>query len=409
MADQCNDRAKDATMHLRNKLNVTKIAALTTPNVYSDGGGLYLRVRKSGTKSWLYIGMLNGKRREIGLGSVLDVSLADARKKATDLRTAQLAGIDPAEARKQVHAVAKQIPTFGEMATDLIDGIEGGFSNEKHRKQWRSTITTYAAQIIDKPVDQVTATDIVALLQPIWLEKAETASRVRQRIERFLDGATVKGHRSGDNPARLKGNLEFLLPRKAKGEAGHHEAMPFALVADFMVKLRKRPAVTARALEFAILTAARTGEVIGMRWEEVDLDKTTWTVPAERMKAKRAHTVPLSDAALTILRNLRPAEPEPRDLVFEAPKGGMLSNMAMLALLKRMEVNVTVHGFRSTFRDWAGDMTNFAQQDIEMALAHTIHSKTERAYRRGDALEKRRALMQAWAEFCKDAKLEHLP
>lgn len=396
-------------MHLRNKLNVKRIAALTTPNVYSDGGGLYLRVRKSGTKSWLYIGMLNGKRREIGLGSVLDLSLADARKKATDLRTAQLAGIDPAEVRKQVHAVAQRIPTFGEMATDLIDGIEGGFSNEKHRKQWRSTITTYAAPIIDKPVDQVTATDIVTLLQPIWLEKAETASRVRQRIERILDGATVKGHRSGDNPARLKGNLEFLLPRKTKGEAGHHEAMPFTQVADFMVKLRKRPAVTARALEFAILTAARTGEVIGMRWEEVDLDQATWTVPADRMKAKRAHTVPLSDAALTILRGLRPAEPKPRDLVFEGPKGGMLSNMAMLALLKRMEVEVTVHGFRSTFRDWAGDLTNYAQQDIEMALAHTIQSKTERAYRRGDALEKRRELMQVWANFCSADKVEHQP
>jgi integrase len=185
--------------------------------------------------------------------------------------------------------------------------------------------------------------------------------------------------------------------------------MPFAQVADFMVKLRKRPAVTARALEFAILTAARTGEVIGMRWEEVDWDQATWTVPAERMKAKRTHTVPLSDDALTILRGLKPAEPKPRDLVFEGPKGGMLSNMAMLALLKRVEVNVTVHGFRSTFRDWAGDMTNFAQQDIEMALAHTIQSKTERAYRRGDALQKRREMMQAWAEFCKEAKLGHLP
>lgn len=395
-------------MHLRNKLNVKKIAALTTPNVYSDGGGLYLRVRKSGTKSWLYIGMLNGKRREIGLGSVLDVSLADARKKAADLRTAQLAGIDPIEARKQVHAVAQRIPTFGEMATELIDGIEGGFSNEKHRKQWRSTISTYAASIIEKPVDQVTATDIVALLQPIWLEKAETASRVRQRIERILDGATVKGHRSGDNPARLKGNLEFLLPRKTKSEGGHHEALPFPQVADFMVKLRRRPGVTGRALEFAILTAARTGEVIGMRWEEFDLDQATWTVPAERMKAKRVHTVPLSDAALTILIGLRPAEPEPRNLVFESPKGGALSNMAMLALLKRMEVPITVHGFRSTFRDWAGDMTKFAQQDIEMALAHAIQSKTERAYRRSDALEKRRELMRAWADYCATAQPEHL-
>ena len=387
-------------MHLRNKLNAKKVATLTKPNAYSDGGGLYLRVRKSGTKSWFYIYMIDGKRREIGLGSALDVSLADARKKASDLRAIQLAGRDPATEHKQVRATAKLVPTFGEMATDLIDGIESGFSNEKHRKQWRSTITTYAESILYMPVDQVSATDIVALLQPIWLQKAETSSRVRQRIERILDGATVKGHRTGDNPARLKGNLEFLLPRKAKGEAGHHEAMPFTQVADFMVKLRERPAITARALEFAILTAARTGEVIGMRWEEVDLDQATWTVPADRMKGKRAHTVPLSDAALAILRALRLVEPQPRDLVFEGPKGGMLSNMAMLALLKRMEVSVTVHGFRSTFRDWAGDMTNFAQQDIEMALAHAIQSKTERAYRRSDALEKRRELMQVWADFC---------
>lgn len=387
-------------MHLRNKLNVKKIASLTDPKVYSDGGGLYLRVRKSGTKSWLFIYMLSGNRGEIGLGSALDVSLADARKKAEELRSVLLSGRDPALVRKHAKLQARPKPTFGKFADELIDSIETGFRNEKHRKQWRSTITTYAEPILAKPVDEVDTTDVLALLQPIWLEKSETASRVRQRIERILDAATVRGYRSGDNPARFKGNLEFLLPRRSKGEDQHHTAMRFVDMPTFMAELAKRRALAARALEFSILTAARTGEVLGMQWQELDTENRLWTVPAERMKSDRAHQVPLSGSAIALLEGLRTPKCGPREKVFRNEKGHSLSNMAMLTLLRRMDVPVTVHGFRSSFRDWAGETTGYEREVIEMALAHTITSKAERAYRRGNALEKRRGLMDEWAGFC---------
>lgn len=387
-------------MHLRNKLNVKRIANLTHPNVYSDGGGLYLRVRNSGTKSWLFIYMRSGKRREIGLGSALDVSLALARQKAEQLRAVLLSGRDPSHVRKQAELAERPKPTFGEFADELIDSIEHGFKNEKHRKQWRSTITTYASGILAKPVDEVATADVLALLQPIWLEKSETASRVRQRIERILDAATVKGYRSGDNPARFKGNLEFLLPRRGKGEDQHHNALPFIELPAFMAELAKRRALAARALELTVLTAARTGEVLGMQWREFDAKNRLWTVPAERMKADRAHEVPLSASAVALIEGLRTAKCEPQDKVFRNDKGHSLSNMAMLTLLRRMDVPVTVHGFRSSFRDWAGETTGYEREVIEMALAHTITSKAERAYRRGNALEKRRGLMDEWATFC---------
>lgn len=386
-------------MHLRNKLNVKKIASLDVPNVYSDGGGLYLRVRKSGTKSWLFIYMLQGKRREIGLGSALDVSLAAARKTAEELRTIQLSGRDPAEARKLARPTAVRVTTFADVATELIDTIEGGFKNEKHRKQWRSTIDTYAKPLLPMAVDQITMDDVASVLKPIWLTKSETASRVRQRIERILDAATVKGLRRGDNPARLKGNLEIVLPRKSKGEDGHHQALPFPDVPAFMTALAGRQAPSARALEFTILTAARTGETLGMKWEEVQLDQCLWTIPANRMKMGRAHQVPLSDPAVAVLQSLAPAAPDPKAYVFRRTSGSSLSNMAMLTLLRRMEVPVTVHGFRSSFRDWAGETTSHGREEIEMALAHDTLSKTEKAYRRGNALDKRRSLMRDWAHF----------
>ena len=388
-------------MHLRNKLSVKKVASLDRPNVYSDGGGLYLRVRKSGTKSWLFIYMLNGKRREIGLGSVLDVPLAEARKSAEQLRAIQLKGLDPAEVRRQEPAKSAQIVTFAQAAADLIDSIEGGFKNEKHRKQWRSSIDTYAKRLLPMPVDQIDTNDVLATLQPIWLEKSETASRLRQRIEKILDAAAVRGLRNGGNPARLKGHLQLLLPKKAKGEPGHHKALPFTELANFMAKLRDRSALAARALEFTILTAARTSETLGLKWREVSMEEKLWTVPAERMKMGRAHQVPLNYGAMAILKAIKPDVCDPDEYVFRARGGGSLSNMAMANLLKkRMEVPVTVHGFRSTFRDWAGETTIHAREEIEMALAHDNLSKTERAYRRGNALEKRRALMADWSAFC---------
>lgn len=387
-------------MAQRNRLNVKQIAALKKPGVYADGGGLYVRVRaKSLTRSWLYIYTLNGKRHEIGLGSLYDFDLAKARAKATELRSMLLEGRDPAEERKRKVVAAKPKPAFGPFAMQLIDGIETGFRNEKHRAQWRSSINTYAASILDRPIDTIAVDDMLRILKPIWLAKHETATRVRQRIERILDAATVQGWRSGDNPARLKGNLDLLLPRRPKGEDSHHAALPFDELPDFIIKLNKQAGIAADALKFLILTAARTDEVLGMTWQEVDWEQNIWSVPPGRMKAGRQHDVPLSDTAMAILRSIKPKVAEPDAFVFTSKGGRPLSNMAMAQLLKRMDIKVTVHGFRSTFRDWAGETTGFAREDIEMALAHTIANKTERAYRRGNALAKRREVMAAWAAF----------
>jgi integrase len=242
---------------------------------------------------------------------------------------------------------------------------------------------------------------VLGVLQPIWLSKAETAGRVRGRIERILDAAKAKGLRLGENPARGRGHLDLLLPKRSKSEVKHHAALPFQQVASFMLELSQRPAMAARALEFTILTAARSGEARGMTWGEVDLAERVWTVPGERMKAGATHQVPLSDAGLGVLQTIKRKDALAHELVFPAPRGGQMSDMAMSQLLKRMgHQNITVHGFRSAFRDWAGETTQFGREEVEMALAHTIESAVERAYRRGRALEKRRELMAAWSEYC---------
>ena len=398
-------------MHVRGRLNVRQLPSLTEPGIYADGGGLYLRVRKSQrrqgetstppTRSWLYICMVNGRRREVGLGSILDVSLAKARDLASDTRTAFRQGRDPIEERRQEkNEVGAQI-TFGEFADALIDDIENGFRNEKHRKQWRSTLKMHASSLTNKVIGEINTNDILEVLKPIWLELPETASRVRGRIERILDAAKAKGHRDGENPARWRGHLDLLLPRRPKATKAHHAALPFGEIADFMDDLRRREALAARALEFTILTAARSGETFGAIWAEIDLDQALWTVPADRMKAGAEHQVPLSPNVVSLLRKLRPKKTKPEDLVFQSAAGAKLSNMSMAMLLRRMDrSSITVHGFRSTFRDWAGETTKFAREDVEMALAHAIESKTERAYRRGRALEKRRKLMSAWARHC---------
>lgn len=384
----------------RNKLSARQVATLTKPNVYSDGGGLYLRIRTSG-RSWIFIGTLNGKRIELGLGNALDVSLAKARERAAAIRIMLIDDIDPRVERAKAKVIEKPPVTFGVFAMDLVDDIEEGFKNPKHRQQWRNTLKTYAEPLFETPIDQVTTEQILAVLQPIWLTKPETASRVRGRIERVLDAAKVKGLRWGDNPARGRGHLDLLLPKRSKTSVKHHPALPFAQVATFLESLRSRPAVAARALEFAILTAARSGEVRGMTRAEVNLEDKLWTVPASRMKAQVQHEVPLSDAAVAILKSLNEDGLKPTDFVFPAPRGGSLSDMALSQLLKRMErADITVHGFRSTFRDWAGEKTQFGREEVEMALAHTVASSVERAYRRGRALEKRRELMTAWATYC---------
>ena len=277
-------------MHTRNRLNVRQIQSLAKPGVYSDGGGLYLRVRPQGSKSWLFIATINGARREFGLGSGIDIPLARARERAVTIRTAIVEGREPRlrEPKPPAAEIQKAL-AFGEFADALIDDIESGFRNAKHRKQWRATLKTHAAAILTIPVADVSTDNIVAVLKPIWLAKAETASRVRGRIERVLDAAKAKGLRSGENPARWRGHLDVLLPRRTKVEQEHHAALPFDEIATFMAELSQRPAIAARALAYTILTAARSGETLGMRWGEVNLESGVWTVPGERMKAGALH------------------------------------------------------------------------------------------------------------------------
>lgn len=381
----------------RDRLTVKTVEALKTPGLHADGGGLYLNVKATGARSWSYIYQWEGKRREKGLGPLHIVSLQDARDKRDELRRLVRSGIDPlAATHTKVPA-----PTFGAAATALVDGLEAGWRNEKHRQQWRNTLKTYCGPIWERPVDLVDTTDIVDILRPMWGEKPETASRLRGRIERVLDSAKVNGHRSGDNPARWRGHLALILPSHQKrAKVRHHPAMPYAQVPDFVVGLKKRVSTAGRALEFLIHTAARTGEVIGATWREVDLEAKTWTVPAERMKMGREHVVPLTEPALVVLRAMAVFGTEPDKPLFPSRKDAHLSNMSMEMLLRRMECDdYTVHGFRSSFRDWAGDKTTFPREVAEAALAHIVGSAVEQAYRRGSALEKRRELMDAWSAF----------
>jgi integrase len=281
----------------------------------------------------------------------------------------------------------------------LHASLSSGFRNDKHRAQWINTIKTYAKPLLDKPVDTVTTEDVLACLTSIWTKKAETASRVRGRIERVLNAAKTKGYRSGENPAQWRGHLENLLTKRAKASYGHHAAMPHVEVAKFIGELRRRPALAAHALEFCILTAARSGEVLRARWSEIDLGKKLWTIPRNRMKAGEEHLVPLPERAVAILLEVREAR-EPHDFVFPGQRRNRpLSNMAMDMILRRMDVDVTVHGFRSSFRDWAGNVSNFPRELAEEALAHVIGSKAERAYRRELAIDKRRLMMKAWAAY----------
>jgi len=294
------------------------------------------------------------------------------------------------------------------MADDVRETLSAGFRNEKHKAQWKSTLESYAAPLRAKPVDTIGTDDVLAVLKPIWTTKAETASRVRGRIEKVLDAAKAKGFRDGGNPARWRGHLDHLLPRPSKLARGHHAAMPYEDVAAFIAKLRKREATSALALELCILTAARSGEILGMRWSEIDLDKKVWTVPADRMKAGREHRVPLSPRAIAILRQLE--EPKAGEFVFPGQaRKKPLSNMAMEMVLRRMKIEeATVHGFRSSFRDWAGNVSSFPREIVETALAHVIGDKAEQAYRRSDALEKRCKLMEAWAAYCEPRASENI-
>lgn len=385
---------------------------------HADGNGLHLLVKDSGARSWVYRFMLNGKTRDVGLGPAAGadaISLADARFAASALRLKVKSGIDPLAEREQAEAEALASAqaaviagkTFKAVAEAHISANEESWRNAKHRQQWRNTLETYAYPVIgDLPVAEVETAHVLEVLEPIWREKPETASRVRGRIETVLDAAKARGYRDGENPARWRGHLAQVLPNAAKtkaarnrllGRDGHHKAMPYEEVPSFITDLRGRDAMAALALEFVILTAARTSEAIGATWAEVDLEKAVWTVPGERMKAGKEHRVPLSPRAVAILET---AKLHGGKYLFPGQSGGKLSGMAMAMLLRRMKVGVTPHGFRSAFRDWSAERTGYSHEVCEMALAHTIGNKVEAAYRRGDLFDKRRRLMDDWATYC---------
>jgi integrase len=378
---------------------------------HGDGGCLYLQVNGPNRGAWVFMPKRGGKQRPIGLGSARDVSLKDARELAEACRRAVSLGRDP----RSVLAESKGALTFDTAARELIESMAPGWRNAKHRAQWRMTLLgtmvakdgsikktrfDYCAAIRSKPMSKLTTEDALRVLRPLWQTRPETANRLRGRCERVWDFGKAHGHCSGENPFRWRGHLDKLLPKRPLLTRGHHRAMPFADVPAFVGRLRAMEGVAARALEFAILTAARSGEVVGARWEEINFQAKVWTVPAQRMKGGREHRVPLSDRAMAILSELHRSRIS--DLVFPGFKRGYpLSNMALDAVLRRTKVDVTTHGFRSSFRDWAGDRTAFARDVVEAALAHAIENKTEAAYRRSDALEKRRKLMAAWAAHCK--------
>ena len=389
-----------------NRLTALEVAKLDKPGYYCDGGGLYLQVSKSGSKSWIMRYTLDGKPREMGLGSFLTFTLADARQRATAQRKQLADGLDPLTA-KRAHLLARRmadanIITFDKAAEAFIKANSPAWRNAKHGDQWRNTLATYASPVIGAlPVSKIETAHVLRILSPIWSTKTETATRVRGRIEKILDWAKVQGYRSGDNPATWRGHLSEALPTPSKvADAGHHAALPWAEVGSFMTALRAAQGAGARAMEMIILTATRTSEVLNAKWAEFDLDAALWIIPKERMKGFREHRVPLSAAARALLEKAK-AESVGGEYVFAGSKKAALSNMTCLQTLKRMgRGDLTVHGFRSTFRDWVSESTSYPRDVAEMALAHAIEDKSEAAYRRGDLIEKRRALMTDWAAHC---------
>jgi integrase len=391
------------------RLTALKVEKAKQPGMYGDGGGLYLRVTPEGARNWVLRYMLDRKPHWMGLGPLSLYGLQEARAKALDARRKRHEGIDPIEARRAERArqrldAAKAI-TFGEVAALYIAAHRAGWRNDKHAAQWETTLKTHAAPIMSLPVQAVDTALVVKVLEPLWTTRPETASRLRGRIESVLDFAKVREFRDGENPARWRGHLAKLLPSRSKvRDVKHHAALPFAELPAFLVALRAQEGIAARALEFAILTAARTGEVISARWNEIDLLDKTWTVPAARMKARREHRVPLSPRALAIFGEMQGTRTSRADdgFVFPGGKAGRsLSNMAFLMLLRRMgKGDLTAHGFRATFKTWASERTSFQNEIVEASLAHTIGGKVEQAYMRGDLFEKRRRLIEAWAVYC---------
>lgn len=406
------------------KLTAKQIENLTDPGTYEDGDGLRLLIKPSGKKYWVLRFQLAGKRREMGLGTYPATGLKEARQNSSDKRRLLRDGVDPLQARDaeraaQVAAEQQRIRksiTFQDVANDYIEAHRAGWKNVKHAQQWTNTLATYAAPVIgDLATNQITTEHILQILKPIWASKAETASRVRNRMELVLDAAKARGLRDGENPARWRGHLDKLLPPSSKAKrTQNHSALPYSELSRFIEALNEVEGLSACALKMTILTACRTSEVLEADWSEVDLKAKLWSIPATRMKAGRAHTVPLSNAVMSLLEALPRIKGS--SLLFPgARKGRPISNMAMLMTLRRMDKKdledggkgwrdsndkvITAHGFRSTFRDWAAECTHYAREVCELSLAHVVANGAEAAYWRSDLLEKRRALMADWAEF----------
>lgn len=395
---------------LARELGDLAVRRLDAPGMYFVGGvnGLALHITPTGARSWLLRVMIAGRRREMGLGSYPSVTLSRARDLARDARALIQKGVDPIDqqraAQSALRAAVASALTFRQCAERYVAAHEAGWKNAKHGQQWVNTLTQYAYPVMGELlVRDVALAHVLQVLEPVWATKNETASRLRGRIELVLDWATARSMREGPNPARWRGHLDKLLAKPSKvKQTVHHAALPMGEVGAFMARLREVEGMGARALEFAILTAARSGEVRGATWAEVDLDAKLWTVPASRMKAGKEHRVPLSAAALALLKRL--PRMDKVDLMFPSPKGGALSDMTLTAVMRRMKANAVPHGFRSTFRDWAAERTNYPREAAEMALAHAVGDKVEAAYRRGDLFEKRKRLMADWAAFLEKAE-----
>lgn len=380
-----------------NRLNWKKVAGLKEPGLHADGQGLYLRIDETGSRRWVFIFQHAGRRREMGLGSAESQKLAEVRQKADEVRGQVKAGLDPIAVRRKAMEPAADT-RFSAVAASLMDDLEQGWRSKKQRGQWEASLKQHAPRLWDADVKAVDTEMVLTALRPIWTKKPETASRVRSRIERVLSAAKARGLREGENPAIWRGHLDQLLT-KARRQKGHHAAMAYADVPAFVTRLRERTSISARALEFAIFTAARSGEVRGATWGEIKGD--AWTIPAERMKAEKEHVVTLNEGARRVLDSI-PADIR-QGLIFPGLKGP-LTDMALAMVMRKMGVaDATPHGFRSAFKDWAMDCTSFADEISEEALAHNVGSAVRRAYRRGSAMEKRRALLAAWSDHCTGA------
>ena len=400
------------------RLSALQVSKLTKPGLYGDGGGLTLQITQGGVKSWLFRFMMAGKAYGMGLGPTHTVSLAEARQKALAARKLIIDGINPLAAKKQDKITAAlataRMMTFDQCAEAYVAAHKAGWKNAKHANQWTNTLSTYASPTIGHlPVAEIDTGLVVKCLTTIWETKTETASRLRGRIESILGWATTSGYRTGENPARWKGHLDNLLATISKASrTKHHPSLPWQRMNELITVLRTRDGASARAIEFTILTACRSGEVRGAKWSEFDIEKKVWTIPAERMKAGREHEVPLSDAVLALLKSL----PESSDFVFPGTKGQPLSDMSLTAVIRRLndkdkpnwiDANgdgITVHGFRSSFRMWAAEATNYPREVAEHALAHQLPDAVERAYQRGSQFTKRASLMADWAAHCNKIK-----